>query len=98
MVFRHQQRTLQAALRCAYAEFARRYPEWVASLFDEHFVKLHVLPILRSAGALGRPAPAALVAYAWAAQLNNSPARQRELAAGALPVATQFLNLVQQAV
>ncbi|HXF60294.1 MAG TPA: hypothetical protein VNK95_01675, partial [Caldilineaceae bacterium] len=47
----YRRRVLRAAALAAYAEFARRRPDWAAALFDEHFIRSRALPLLEQAAA-----------------------------------------------
>jgi hypothetical protein len=85
--------TWQAALRRAYQRFADQYPEWAASLFDEHFLSQRVAPLM--AGYVEQttlPSPAEL-AIAWDEQLGpaNPTIRQRRIAELTV-AAAKFLN------
>ena len=67
-----ERRAFQTALARAYIAFARRYPEWTASLFDETFLKSEpVLPLLAELlTRRGRPDPPEL-ARRFAAHLGH---------------------------
>jgi hypothetical protein len=81
------------ALKRAYASFAGYYPQWVASLFDEHFLRHSVASLLAGYVQTGTlPQPIELV-LAWDEQLGpTTPAiRERRLAELA-PVAANFLD------
>lgn len=93
----YQHRTLRRAIRRAYVEFARQYPQWVAALFDDHFVMTHLLPMLEAAAASGIPVTAQAVAARWAAQISLLPSSRQQHSARILPAATRFLCLVADA-
>ena len=97
LVHDYQQRTLRRALRRAYVEFAQQHPQWVAALFDEHFVLTHLLPMFRDAAATGAPVTAHAVATEWAAQISLLPSARQQHRARILPAATRFLGLVADA-
>lgn len=94
LVQRYQRRTLRRAVRHAYAKFARRYPNWVAALFDEHFVNTHLLPLLQDAAQRGDKVSAGQVADQWVRQISLLPAQRQKHRAAILPVATHFLCLL----
>ncbi len=91
-----QQRDVQKPLARAYAAFEHRYPEWTASLFDEHFLAHALTPLLMTArDRYGQLTPQA-IANAWATQLTMKSVQQRTLSAMALPIAADFLQLFEQ--
>ncbi len=94
LVQSYQRRTLRRAVRQAYSEFARRYPNWVAALFDEHFVNTHLLPLLQSAAETGDKVTARQVADRWVRQISLLPSLRQKHSAAILPVATHFLCLL----
>jgi hypothetical protein len=91
-----QRRAFQTALARAYTAFARHYPEWTASLFDEAFLKSEaVVPLL--AGLLtrrGRPDPAQL-ARRLAIHLGHSDPDRWERLSEATRAAADFLNWLE---
>jgi hypothetical protein len=91
-----QRRAFQTALARAYTAFARHYPEWTASLFDEAFLKSEaVVPLL--AGLLtrrGRPDPAQL-ARQFAIHLGHSDPDRWERLSEATRAAADFLNWLE---
>jgi len=91
-----QRRAFQTALARAYTAFARHYPEWTASLFDEAFLKSEaVVPLL--AGLLtrrGRPDPAQL-ARRLAIHLGHSDPDRWERLGEATRAAADFLNWLE---
>lgn len=84
----------QAAISRAYDSFARRYPRWVDSFFDEYFVRHVAAPRLkRCMQRATLPAPVEL-ARLWADQFPpNHPAERyiTELT----PVAADFLDRLE---
>ena len=64
-------KAFQAALARAYTAFARKYPDLVASLFDESFLKTEAAPLLAQLlTRRGRPNPAELTRL-WARHLGH---------------------------
>ena len=94
LVQRYQQRTLRRAMRQAYKSFARNYPNWVAALFDEHFVIVHVLPLLHRAAATGEKVTPWQVAELWARQVSILPSLRQKHITRIIPAATHFLCMV----
>lgn len=83
--------TRRRAVRRAYKQFARRYPRWAQSLFDEYFVEHTASDILTN----GLLRPRAL-ADAWTRQLRyRDEAQRRRHMRQILPVAEIFVRLVQ---
>jgi hypothetical protein len=93
----YHRRSLHSAVSVAYARFGRDYPQWVASLFDDHFVYHHLLPMLISAGEAGVPVTTEQVAARYAEQVSGHPASRDRLRAEVMPAADYFLHLVAAA-
>ena len=89
-------RAFQTALAGAYAAFARQYPEWTASLFDETFLKSQdVLPLLADLlTRRGRPDPAEL-ARRFAAHLGHRDPDRWERLSEATRAAADFLTWLE---
>jgi hypothetical protein len=81
------------AVAAAFATFARRHPEYVASLFDEPFLQSRVAPLLAAPGGAAALTPEWL-AGAWAAQFAG---RGLSILAAALPVAADFIAILERA-
>ena len=94
LVESYQRRTLRRAVRHAYINFARTYPNWVATLFDEHFVLTHLLPMLQNAADAGNKVTPQQVAEAWARQVSMLPSLRQKHSARMTPAATHFLCMV----
>jgi hypothetical protein len=94
LVKRYQRRTLQRAVRQAYVTFARTYPNWVASLFDEHFATVHLLPLMQRSAEMGDKVTATQVAELWARQVSMLPGQRQKHSARVLSIATHFLCMV----
>lgn len=86
---------IRRVLQQAYIPFARRYPQWAASLFDEHFLVHRVAPLLLVPDSGQVPLSAATIAGAWAAQLGTSGAPRQKQNVEATPVAAEFLRLLK---
>ena len=94
LVQRYQRRTLRRAVHQAYMTFARTYPNWVATLFDEHFITTHLLPMLHRAAEHGETVTAGQVAELWARQVSMLPTLRQKHIARIIPAATHFLCMV----
>ncbi len=81
---------INRATYSAYRLWAKRYPQWAAAFFDEQFLRVRVLPLLRAEGMI---TPTAL-AQTWVAQFHNGIYREQELVAELTPVAADFLYFV----
>lgn len=97
LVQKYQRRTLRRVVRQAYAHFARKYPNWVAALFDEHFVNNHLLPLLHTSIERGDKIQAWQVAELWANQISLLPSQRQQHRAAIMPAATRFLCLLADA-
>lgn len=94
LVQSYQRRSLRRAVHKAYLSFARQYPNWVATLFDEHFVNTHLLPLLQNAADAGEKVTAVQAAEVWAKQVSMLPSLRKRHISRILPAATHFLCLV----
>lgn len=97
LVQSYQRRTLRRAVRHAYTHFARTYPNWVAALFDEHFVNVHVLPLLHRAAEAGEKVTPTEIADLWARQVSLMPSLRQKHMARIMPAAIHFLCMVADA-
>ena len=88
-------RALLRAVKAAYKPFARTYPQWVASFFDDHFLLVYAVPLLMDAWESGRHLIPAQLAAAWHAQFAPAHTFVDELHAGATRVAIAFLELLE---
>lgn len=80
------------ALARANAIFARRYPRWANSLFDEYFIRHRAQDVLQKNGNV----PPKKLAEAWTRQLAYSDeAKRRRHVVQVTPVAEAFLQLVR---
>ncbi len=91
-----QRRAFQTALAGAYTAFARQYPEWTASLFDETFLKSEpVIPLLADLlTRRGRPDPAEL-ARRFAIHLGHGDPDRWESLGDATRIAADFLTWLE---
>jgi hypothetical protein len=84
------------AIRRAYANFARRHPDWAAAYFDESFLAQHMGPALVREPKMSRRSMAFLLATEWSQQFQwaNKPKRRR-LVREATAIANSFLQLLE---
>ena len=84
------------AIRRAYANFARRHPDWAAAYFDEHFLVRHTAMVLKHNPRMSRTSMALMLATEWSRQFRwaNKP-RQHRLVIEATAVANSFLQLLE---
>jgi hypothetical protein len=80
------------AMTRAYTAFAHRHPEWVAALFDKHFLEYTAAPMFATYCQSGELPPVHTVARLWANQLPTIAREQRITAASA--AAHDFLILL----
>lgn len=81
------------ALKRAYISFASYYPQWAASLFDEHFLYYSQTALLTGYMQEGRLPQASELALAWDAQLGPaSPAVRVRRIKEITPVIADFLD------
>ncbi len=79
-------------LRQAFRIFARKHPEWAASLFDEHFLTHRAAPILARHLASPIPPDAVALAHAWTEQIWVAPDQRRAKLDELTPIAADFLR------
>lgn len=87
-----QRLAFQVALSRAYSTFARRHPQWAASLFDEHFLARGAAPFLAGCLTRNKSADPAEMAAAWADQLGPDDHTRRQRIGELTPVAADFLG------
>lgn len=81
---------IHRAVYSAHRLWAKRYPEWEAAFFDEHFLRTRVLQLLSEKRTI---TPTEL-AQAWVAQFYGVVRREPQLVAELTPVAADFLYFV----
>lgn len=81
---------IDRAVYSAHRLWAKRYPEWEAAFFDEHFLRTRVLQLL---GEKPTITPMEL-AQAWIAQFYGVVRREQQLLTELTPVAADFLYFV----
>lgn len=86
----------QLALQRAYEAFRREYPQWAASLFDEHFLTHNAAPYLAGGSEASDTFIARALANAWADQLSLSAEPRRQLIVVLTPAAARFVKLFER--
>jgi len=96
LVRKYRQRAFRQAVTRAYASFARQYPEWSASLLDEHFLTHNAAPLLLRVGQGLASSTAFALAHIWSQQLRwyDEETRQK-LVAELTSIAADFLRLLE---
>ena len=85
------QRITSQALQSTYAIWVKRYPEWEATFFDEHFLHTHVIPHFSA----GEMPSAATLADLWMIQIGANLEQSAALFAELTLVAAEFLYIVE---
>ncbi|MCH7588071.1 MAG: hypothetical protein IIC78_08575 [Chloroflexi bacterium] len=70
------------------------YPQWEASLFDEHFFTAGVIPMVEAARKNGTMVNSQQVTSAWADQLHLNTASRNELMKELAPIAEQIIAIL----
>ncbi len=84
------QKPIIQALYSAHRLWAKRYPQWAAAFFDEHFLRTRFLPLLDQQATV---TPTAL-AQAWVAQFYGAVRLEQQLVTELTPVAADFLHFL----
>ncbi len=77
-VSRGKNKSVDQAIDEAFAIFAKRNPEWVDNLFDQHFIEKRVKPVVGINAKRGRKVSAIDVAMMWDAQFSNQSFDRRQ--------------------
>ena len=88
-------RIARRSLLTAYATFANRHPRWTQSLFDRYLLEFKIAPLLEESLGNGSKLTARTLATAWAGQLTRDEDDRRRLAAGAMSISKEFLELLE---
>lgn len=93
---KREQAYFQQTVSRAYQRFAKQYPTWASSLFDQHFLTTHAAPRLMAIYRRGRWPTAQELSMAWLAQLESqSEEKKIGRCAEARPIAEAFLAHLQ---
>ncbi len=90
------QHATQRAIGRAYAAFEKNNPDWTNSMFDKHFLQHGAATIIEKYMRGDDTPDAEELASAWVRQLGASSALRPRLQTDALPVAAEFLHLIQK--
>lgn len=92
-----ERQDLDEAVSRAFARFGQSHPEWVAALFDEHFLKQQVTPRLTLYGASPViPLAPDELATAWADQFTwFDEDKRHSLIDDLIPAAYSFLRQLE---
>jgi len=80
----------------AYQVFIEQNPRWKESLFDEHFLKTRIIPMLDYAAQQKKQIHPILLARAWAEQFNNACHVQMETLLRIEPIMEKFVKLYEK--
>jgi hypothetical protein len=75
----------------AFRNVIQDHPQWKASLFDEHFFKTTVAPMVESSRENGSRVSSSQITSAWADQLHLEAASREVLKEELAPIADQLL-------
>ena len=90
-----QRLAFQVALSRAYTAFVRHYPQWAASLFDEHFLTHRAAPFLARCLTRGAAPDPVELAGAWADQMSLAAAERQRRIAELTPACADFLGWLE---
>ena len=86
---------LRRATVNAHAKFAKRYPQYAAALFDEHFLASRAADLLERYITSDDPPKSVELAGAWAEQIHMREGTKAALVSELTPVASNFLFLFE---
>jgi hypothetical protein len=92
---RNQRHIVQQAVKSAYTRFAQENPAWAESLFDIHFLTQHAAPILTQFAQSGDASAVRALAGEWVDQLQSNEDLRERRVISMLPVAAEFLCLLE---
>jgi predicted enzyme related to lactoylglutathione lyase len=90
-----QRLAFQIALARAYTDFAKKYPDWANSLFDEHFLAHRAAPTLALCLQRDDTARPEDLAEVWADQLGHEKEVREKRVTDLGPVADDLLNFLE---
>ncbi len=90
-----RRRALRRAAARAHVKFAKRYAEYAAALFDEHFLANRAADLLERYITSENPPKAVELASAWAGQIHLSEGTKKALVSELAPVASDFLLMFE---
>ena len=90
---RHQDEIM--AVKRAYANFARTYPDWTAAYFDECFLIRQMASLLKRYPRMSQGSMALILATEWSRQFRWADQfKRRRLVNEAAAIANDFLRLL----
>src|SRR6266487_1020230 len=93
--YESQRLAFQVALTRALSTFARAYPQWITSLFDEHFLTRHAGPLLtRTLLHDGTLIPVEL-ATTWVDQMKLNETARTQFITELTPIASNFIRWLE---
>ena len=90
-----QRRQIERTIQRTYASWKRRFPRWVNSGFDEHFLLHDALPLLDQMLAGEQQADPVQLAQRWVASYVALPAHVKRAVSEVTPVAADFIVHLQ---
>ncbi len=90
-----RRRALRRAAARAHGKFAKRYAEYAAALFDEHFLANRAANLLERYITSENPPKAVELASAWAEQIHMSGGTKRALVSELTAAASDFLFMFE---
>jgi hypothetical protein len=82
----------RAAVRKAFTAFSRDHPDWVAALFDEHFLLKIAEKVLTDMRGNPRTLDPSVLADVWADQVWMTQETRKKMVRELTPVAFEFLD------
>jgi hypothetical protein len=89
-------RRVQNVITIAHKDFSRRYPQWKAALFDEHFLTTRVAPLLVVSGQNNYCLDPKKLAREWANQLTFNAENRKAFIAELTSILPEFLGQIEQ--
>ena len=90
-----QRRQIERTIQRTYASWKRRFPHWVNSGFDEHFLLHDALPLLDRMLAGEQQTDPVQLAQRWVASYVTLPAHVKRAVSEVTPVAADFMVHLQ---
>lgn len=94
--WKNQRQAYRQAVTRAYTTFARQYPEWAASHFDEPFLRHDAAPLLLRVGYGVASTQGFALAVVWSRQMTwPREVIRQEFIAELTPIAADFLRMLE---
>ena len=90
-----KRRALRKATTNALMKFAKRYPEYAAALFDEHFLANRAADLLGRYISSENPPKSVELAEKWAAQVHMGEGTRAAVVSKLTPAASDFLYMLE---